>query len=178
MKRKINLPDIPEQEQTPLVKSLLGIIEQLVERVQQQDEEIAQLKDDINILKGEKKRPIFKGSKLDKKTNSIKAQKTKKRAGSSKKKKTQKLTIHEEMMVKPDTEIPESSRFKGYRDFVVQDLHINVHNTRYRLEHWITPENKSLTAQLPDDLNNRHFGPQLLSYILYQHHHCHTTQPK
>jgi hypothetical protein len=53
-----------------------------------------------------------------------------------------------------------------------------VHNIRYRLEHWITPENKSLTAQLPDNLNNRHFGPQLLNYIIYQHHHCHTTQPK
>jgi hypothetical protein len=36
--------------------------------VQQQDEEIALLKDDINILKGEKKRPVFVGSKLDKKT--------------------------------------------------------------------------------------------------------------
>jgi hypothetical protein len=67
VKRKINLPDIPEQEQTLLVKSLLGIIEQLVERVQQQDEEIAKLKDEVNILKGEKKRAVFKGSKLDKK---------------------------------------------------------------------------------------------------------------
>jgi hypothetical protein len=37
--------------------------------VQQQDEEIALLKDDINILKGEKKRPVFEGSKLDKKRN-------------------------------------------------------------------------------------------------------------
>jgi hypothetical protein len=39
--------------------------------VQQQDEEIALLKDDINILKGEKKRPVFVGSKLDKKRNPI-----------------------------------------------------------------------------------------------------------
>tara|TARA_R110002072_G_C7914984_1_gene530623 strand:- start:9 stop:1625 length:1617 start_codon:yes stop_codon:yes gene_type:complete len=180
VKKKITLPNIPEQEHTPLVKSLLVIIDQLAERVQQQDEEIAQLKDEINILKGEKKRPAFKGGKLDKNTNqnSGSGKKPNKRAGSSKKKKTQKLTIHEETVVKPDTEIPEGSRFKGYRDFVVQDLHINVHNTRYRLEHWVTPENKSLTAQLPDELNNRHFGPQLRSYILYQHHHCHTTQPK
>jgi hypothetical protein len=36
--------------------------------VQQQYEEITLLKNDINILKGEKKRPVFVGSKLDKKT--------------------------------------------------------------------------------------------------------------
>lgn len=180
MKKKITLPSIPEQEQTPLVKSLLSIIEQLVERVEKQDEENAHLKDEINILKGEKKRPVFKGGKLDKNTNqnSDKDKKPKKRAGSNKKNKTSKLTIHKDEIVKPVADIPEGSRFKGYRDFVVQDLHINVRNTRYRLEHWVTPKNKSLTASLPDELNNRHFGPQLRSYILYQHHHSHTTQPK
>ena len=95
MKKKITLPSIPEQEQTPLVKSLLGIIEQLVEHVEKQDEEIAHLKDEINILKGEKKRPVFKGGKLDKNTsqNSDKGKKPKKRAGSNKKNKTAKLTI-------------------------------------------------------------------------------------
>jgi hypothetical protein len=60
VKNKIILLKIPEQDQTPLVKSLLGIIEQLAERVQRQDEEIAQLKDDVNILKGEKKHPMKK----------------------------------------------------------------------------------------------------------------------
>ena len=41
MKKLPSLPDIPEQDQTPVVKALLALIEQLVERVQQQDEEIA-----------------------------------------------------------------------------------------------------------------------------------------
>ncbi|RLJ22433.1 hypothetical protein DJ031_00915 [bacterium endosymbiont of Escarpia laminata] len=68
MKKLPPLPDIPEQDQTPVVKALLGLVEQLIERVQQQDEEIALLKDEVNILKGEKKRPVFKGSKLDKNT--------------------------------------------------------------------------------------------------------------
>ena len=50
MKKLPSLPVIPEHEQTPVVKALLGLVEQLIERVQQQDEEIALLKDDINIL--------------------------------------------------------------------------------------------------------------------------------
>ncbi len=73
--------------------------------------------------------------------------------------------------------VPPGSRFKGCRDFVAQDLKIEPHNIRYRLEHWVTPQNEPITGQLPAVLNNQHFGPQLISYILYQHHHCQTTQP-
>lgn len=32
-------------------------------------------------------------------------------------------------------------------------------------------------GELPETVNNQHFGPLLVNYILYQHHHCHTTQP-
>lgn len=179
MKKYLSIPDIPEQDQSPLVKSLLALLESFSVRIQQQDEEIAQLKDEINILKGEKKRPEFKGSKLDKQTepDNKANEKSNKRAGSDKKKKTSKLIIHEDEIIKPTEEIPKGSRFKGYRHFVVQDLNIAAHTIRYRLEHWVTPEGKSITGQLPPELNNRHFGPQLLSYVIYQHHHCQTTQP-
>jgi len=44
------------------VTLLLGLIEDLAERVQKQDEEIALLKDEVRVLKGQKKRPQFKGS--------------------------------------------------------------------------------------------------------------------
>jgi hypothetical protein len=179
LKKLPPIPNIPEQDQTPLVKTLMVFIEQLAEQCQQQGEDIEHLKDEINILKGEKKRPVFKASKLDKETDPKEPsdQQPKKRAGSSKRKKTQKLLIHEDKVIKPDESIPPGSRFKGYRDFVVQDLNINVHTIRYRLEHWVTPENEALTGQLPSSLDNQHFGPKLISYILYQHHHCQTTQP-
>ena len=184
MKKTPVIPDIPEQEQTATVKMLLLLAEQFAQKIQLQAEEIDQLKDEINILKGEKKRPIFKPSKLDEKTgtqnqandsndNNSKSR-HKKRA---KKNKTAQLTIHEEKVIKPDTPIPDGSRFKGYRDFVVQDLNIEVRNICYRLERWHTPDNKTLTGLLPGSLNNQHFGPHLISYILYQYHHCQTTQP-
>ncbi len=177
MKKLPSLPDIPEQDQTPVVKALLGLVEQLIERVQQQDEEIALLKDEINILKGEKKRPVFKGSKLDKETDPVSEPSSKKHSGSRKKKKTQNLVIHEDKVIQPDAPVPPGSRFKGYRKFVVQDLTIESHNTCYWLEHWVTPHKESMTGQLPEGLNNQHFGSRLISYILYQYHHCQTTQP-
>lgn len=186
MKLKLQVPDIPEEEQTPVVKGLLALLAQFAERIQEQDEEIACLKDEINILKGEKKRPTFKGSKLDSKTSldeseaeegSDELREPKKRAGSNKKPKTSQLTIHEDKVISPDEPLPDDARFKGYRDFIVQDLIIEARNTRYRLSRWVTPEGKEIIGELPAALKNRHFGPQLTRYILYQHHHCQTTQP-
>ncbi len=68
MRKVLQVPDIPEEERTPLVESLLRLVEQLHERVCQQDEEIQLLKDEVRILKGEKKRPTFKPSQWDKET--------------------------------------------------------------------------------------------------------------
>ena len=45
----------------------------------------------------------------------------------NKKSKTAKLKIYEEKIVPPSEEIPPGSRFKGYRDFVMQDLVIRAH---------------------------------------------------
>ena len=53
------LPKISEGEQTPTVKRLLSSLENCIGIILQQKEQINQLKDEINILKGEKKRPRF-----------------------------------------------------------------------------------------------------------------------
>ena len=37
MKNKLQIHDIPEEEQTPLVKVLLALLEQFAERIAQQD---------------------------------------------------------------------------------------------------------------------------------------------
>ena len=138
MAKGITLPDIPEHELTPVVKVLLGIIEGLAVKVQRQEEEIQQLKDEVAILKGEKKRPKFKPSKLDKEAGKDDDDQEKggnagKRPGSNKRSKTAELKIHEEEVIPPSEEIPPGSRFKGYRDFVIQDLVILAHNVHYRL---------------------------------------------
>jgi hypothetical protein len=63
------------------------------------------------------------------------------------------------------------------RDFVVQDLRIAAHNTRYRLEVWQTPDGERLVGTLPSDLYGGHFGADLRRDVLHQHHHCQVTQP-
>jgi len=79
-------------------------------------------------------------------------------------------------VIQPEGVIPPGSRFKGYRDFVVQELVIRTHNIRYRLARWETPEGQTLTGQLPGGLGGPHYGPHLIGYVLYQHHPCQVTQ--
>jgi hypothetical protein len=45
------------------------------------------------------------------------------------------------------------------------------------MEDWQTPEGNWLRGTLPANLNGGHFGAELRRYALYQHHHCHVTQP-
>lgn len=182
------LPNIAEAQRSPLVEQLLVQLEYLLEENRRQAEIIQQMRDEIAVLKGQKAKPKFKpsgmetqtepdgdadGSAADDKDDGREG----KRAGSSKRSKTQQLTIHETIKVPPQAPIPERSRFKGYRDFIVQDLRIQPHNTRYRLEVWQTPDGERLLGELPANLNGGHFGPELRRYALYQHHHCQVTQP-
>lgn len=147
---------------------------------------VARLNDEVAILKGGKKRPVFKPSRMNEEAsqadNTAAQGRHDKRPGSQKKSKTAKLGIDRECVIKPVEAIPveaipPGSRFKGYRDFIVQDILITPLNTRYRLAHWQTPDGRPLTGRLPASLRGGHFGPELVSYILYQHHHCLVTQP-
>jgi hypothetical protein len=183
------LPVLGEAERTPLVEVLLERIERLLEEQRRQAELIGQLRDEIAVLKGEKARPKFKPSGMEQQTEPESCEGDagtgvgdgtggpRKRPGSAKRPKTAQLTIHETVGVSPGMELPAGSRFKGYRDFIVQDLRITPHNIRYRLEVWQTPDGERLVGTLPSDLHGGHFGAELRRYLLYQHHHCQVTQP-
>lgn len=199
MKENYKIPQIPESDQTPTIKLLLGIIQnhniQLQQKdiqLQQQDiqvqelnqtvtklgEEIQTLKDEINRLKKHKGKPRINPTQLtdDPKEPDDPNKPPKKRAGSAKRKKTAELQIHEEKIIRLEN-IPEGARHKGYQGYVVQDLIIQVKNTRYRLERWQYPDGTYHIAQLPADLKGQHFGPNLKSYAINQHHGNIVTQP-
>ena len=167
------------------VHCLQAASEKVLEENNRLWEENARLKDEVAILKGEKKRPVFKPSRMNEdagklddtgQTDPDAPAKKAKRAGSAKRSKTCQLTV-EDLIVNPEEAIPHGSRFKGYHDFTVQDILITTKNTRYRLARWQTPDGRYLTGKLPKQLQGRHFGPGLIAHILYQHHHCHVTQP-
>lgn len=57
MRAPVELPEIPESEQTPWVKRLLMVLEELAQRVQQLEEEKGQLQKELAVLKDKRKRP-------------------------------------------------------------------------------------------------------------------------
>ena len=165
----ILLPEIREAERTPLVRQLLEIIHLQQERIQQLEDEIAR-------LKGLKTRPRIAPSALETPRRPPRDPDAK-RPGSAKRSKTGELTITEETII-PLPNVPVGSVFKGYEEFVVQDLVLEPRVILYRRERWLTPDGRSLVAPLPAAVvPGSHYGAELICFILHQYHHQHVTQP-
>jgi Transposase IS66 family len=163
------LPEIPEADDTPLLRQLLEIIRAQQERLQQLEDEIAR-------LKGLKTRPVIAPSRLETPPRQPPAP-DRKRPGSHKRSKTAQLAVTTETVI-PVVDKPPGSIFKGYEDFVVQELTIEPRVIRYRRERWLTPDGRTVIAPLPPEvIPGSHFGPTLIGFIVYQYHHQHVTQP-
>ncbi len=121
----ILLTDIPEAECTPLARQLLEIIHL-------QQERIAQLEDEFARLKGLKARPRIAPSSLE--SPRLPRDPNARRPGSANRSKTAELTITEETILRLP-HVPENAVFKGYEDFVVQDLVLKPRVIRYRRKH-------------------------------------------
>ena len=61
--------------------------------------------------------------------------------------------------------VPFGLRFKGYQNFVVQELVLRAHVLRLWRACWVTPDGQRITAPLPAGLSG-HFGPELRRFVL------------
>ena len=112
------LPEIPEADDTPLVRQLVAII-----RAQQDC--LQQLEDEIARLKGLRCGPVIAPSRLEMPPRKP-SDPGRKRPGSDKRSKTAQLTVTEETVVSL-VDKPQGSTFKGYEEYVVQELVIKPH---------------------------------------------------
>ena len=167
---KPQLPKITPEERTPLIDVLLELLAWQQKRIDDLEQEILK-------IKGETTKPKIKPSKMDEDSaeNGGDSDKSKKNKG-SKRSKTEHLKIDATIDIQPD-KITEGSIFKGYRDVIIQDIKFETFNTCYRLAQYETPDGSYVSGQLPNELNGCHFGNNLISFILYQYHHQHVTQP-
>jgi len=178
---KMELPEIRPEERTPLVETLLAIIRELLDRNQQLEETVLQLRDEIAILKGQKPRPKIKPSSLESATppsqqEAAQKEKPDKRPGSEKRSKNAELTIHRRVPLYID-DLPPGAVFKGYEEYIVQELVIEGRNTLYLRARYLLPDGSSVLAPLPADvIPGSHYGPIVTSYILHQYHNG-LTQP-
>ena len=149
------------------------LVYNLLEKTAVQDAEITALRGEILRLKGLSERPKIKPSGMDKKAQSratVKAGRSanKTRRGSKK----GRVSIDEKRVIKTDA--PMGSRFKGYEDYLVQDIQCCPHTVLLRRERWLTPEGRCLVAPLPAGTRG-HFGPGLRRFVLAQYHDAQST---
>lgn len=154
---------------------LKGLVLKLFEDLAELRRTVAAQRDEIARLKGGSGRPNIKPSGMDKATEpkpSPQAEGEPRRKGS----KTSKLLIHEERIVEVAPP-PHGACFKGYRNFVVQDLVIRPHVVNFRRERWRGPDGGMVTAPLPAGISG-HFGPELRRFVLAQYHQGQVTIPR
>jgi hypothetical protein len=154
-----------------------GDLETLTERLLAENaalkQAIADLRAEVATLKGLKGRPKLKPSGMDKATEPEPGDQGQGRG--AKGRKSERLSIDEERVI--GAAAPAGSRFKGYQDFIVQDLVLRPHVVRIRRERWLTPGGQTVTAPMPAGVTG-HFGPELRRFVLFQYHQGQVTVPR
>jgi hypothetical protein len=163
---KITLSGLPRGELEALAERLLAENAALRQA-------IAELRAEVATLKGVKGRPKVKPSGMEEATEPEPPGKG--RGGAMKTRKIGRLTIDEERVI--EAEVPAGSRFKGYQDFLVQDLVLRPHVVRLRRERWLTPDGRTVVASMPAGIVG-HFGPELRRFVLFQYHQGQVTVPR
>jgi Transposase IS66 family len=176
---KVELPELRPEERTPLVEALLGVVRQLADRVAELEQTNQQLRDEIAILKGQKPRPTMRPSILLTPAPAPGGAGAGRRRGKPARPKTAELTIHDTVTLHhPDP--PAGATVRGYEAYVVQELLIHNHTTRYLRARYAVPGGASVLAPLPAGVvpvAGGHFGANLVAYILDQYHQAQVTEP-
>src|SRR6187455_1435460 len=158
-----DLDALSPTELKAFVVRLLGKVAALEQTVAAQRAEIAR-------LKGLKGRPALKPSGMEKASEPKPPHLRKGRRGPV----TPRVAVEDQVI---QASVPPGSRFKGYADFVVQDLVLRARCIRYRRERWVTPDGQLIVAPLPSGVDG-HFGPELRRFVLAQYHLGQVTVPR
>lgn len=154
---------------------LKALLVQALERNADLERQIEALRDEVGRLKGLNVRPEIKPSGMEKEAKSRSGKKAVEKKPRRRGSKKDKQAIDETKVVKAEG-VPAGSRFKGYEDYVVEDLILRPWRVLFRRERWVTPDGRTLAADPPAGIHG-HFGANLVRFVLSQYHHCQVTVP-
>src|SRR3954463_3261504 len=148
---------------------LKALVLELLSKVAALEQTVAAQRAEIARLKGLKGRPALKPSGMEKASEPKPASPPKGRRGPV----TPRVAVEDRVI---GATVPPGSRFKGYADFLVQDLVLRARCTRYRRQRWLTPDGQLIVAPLPGGVDGHHSPPTRISNSssdgeAYQMHH-------
>ncbi|HET6522294.1 MAG TPA: hypothetical protein VFG47_21095 [Geminicoccaceae bacterium] len=163
MASKSTVPDLGRLA----AEELRGLVAELLVQLQAPREANAALKDEIARLKGLQGRPKLRPSGMEPATAAaVRGRRDRTRRRGRGARATERVSAEERVLtVTP----PPGARFKGYKDFLVQELRLTPVVIRYRRERWRTAAGRTLVAPPPAGITG-HFGPELRRFVLIQHH--------
>jgi hypothetical protein len=152
---------------------VFSLLEALCGIIIAQEEEIQELKDEINRLKGEKGKPKFKAPKPEDKYGDKDGAGIKPRKAWKKSSKAEKVQIDRVETIRLDkAELPDDAISKGYEEKVIQNIIVQTDNVLYLLEKYYSPSTgKTYIAKLDESLQGTSYGPEtkaLISTLYYE----------
>jgi len=173
---------ITDEKIKSIQKTLLNLIEVLVDENDKLRAENQKLKDEINHLKGEQGKPNIRKQKQDNDNNHSSDENRKKRENKKqrkpKKKKKKHIKIHRRVTCEVDqNSLPSDAVFKGYENSVLQDIKITPDNVEFKRAIWYSPSlKKSFLAALPEG-HYGEFGPGVRSLVITLYRDSGMTEP-
>lgn len=133
---------------------MLNTIDEQATIINEQKEEIQQIRDELNKLKGEQGKPNIKPKKNNKDVSSEKERK--KAIGESEIKRNQKesvkINVEKKCNIENKEQLPDDAYFLRYEELISQDIKLVRCNTKYLLEVYYSPsKNKTYRAEIPEE---------------------------
>lgn len=163
------------RQQQQQIQSQQEMIERLENQVTQQGERIKQLEEELRAQKKLKGKPKLKASQLND-TPAASGEEMDKPGRTGKRSKKGGFAIDRVEIIQPPV-IPAGAKFNGYRTYDVQELVLRRQNIRFQLAEYVTVSGETVVGALPEAYQGGHYGPVLVSHILYQHYQCRVPQP-
>lgn len=175
----LDLRGIQDERARALIVRLLNLIEDLTADLRTAQEEIQQLRDENNRLKGEQGKPEIKPNKEPAASDHSSERERRQKTERVKRGKRATITINREELARVDpASLPPDAEFKGYEDVVVQDLLIRTDNVLFHKEVFYSPsEHKSYRAPLPRGYAGE-FGPGVKALVLVLYFGCLMSEAK
>lgn len=177
----ISFADIQDNKLGQAFNTLFNLVEEMYEDYKKTKEENQELRDAINLLKGEDPKPKF--PKKKKKKNNESSEKERKereppKEKAPKKKKDKIIPDRTEPCPVDKRILPEDAKFNGYSPILVQELIIKEETVEYLREVYYSPSQRKIyMGKLPPGIKGG-YAPGIIAFIYAMKHGSNVSEPK